>query len=223
MKLYLNESNKNRLNEKVDINKTFKFLDEHFYTNGTIDKKYLCDSIAMVIDNTEELYDDIANTHIKIPALVWKGFIELVNLEIKYYGLICDSNHLKKWLSERTGINDIKNSKIYDVLKPLYAHYEKERKERIAEIKNKKENIDNISLDELINCQSYANSVVKYYKSTNDGELPRYHSDAESAIYMYNDNVRSFESKFGYPIEDYIDEIANEIGLIVESELDYME
>lgn len=221
MKLYLNESDKNRLNEKVDKNVTYDFLDSHFYNNGTVDKKYLLDSIGMVIDNNKELYNNIANRRIKITAIVWEGFKELVNMEIKHSGYECDSEHLKKWLSLRFGV---KGNEIYNVFEPLYKHYEKEREERLNEntktghtkITVYENTNENISLDEIIWCQEYANDVIKYCK----GKLPRSHSDAESLAYDYNDNVRSFENEYGYPIDDYIEEIINEIGLIVESKLE---
>lgn len=130
MKLHLNESDKNRLNEKVNINVTFDYLDSHFYNNGTVDEKYLLDSIGLVIDNNRELYNDIANENIEITSIVWAGFKELVNNEINKSGYECDSEHLKKWLSLRFGV---KGKEIYNVFEPLYRYYEEERKERLKE------------------------------------------------------------------------------------------
>lgn len=74
----------------------------------------------------------------------------------------------------------------------------------------------NISYGELVNCQDYAEKVVAFYKMCNNGELPRYASDAELAIREYNKERRSFKSLYGYSIRGYINTIVECIGWIVE-------
>lgn len=75
----------------------------------------------------------------------------------------------------------------------------------------------NISYGELINCQDYAQKVVSFYMKCNNGELPRYASDAELAVREYNKEFRSFKALYGYSIKGYINTIVNCIGMIVEA------
>ena len=75
----------------------------------------------------------------------------------------------------------------------------------------------NISYGELANCQNYAELVIDFYKMCNNGELPRYASDAEMAVREYNKEHRSFKALYGYSIRGYIDTIVDCIGWIVEA------
>ena len=77
--------------------------------------------------------------------------------------------------------------------------------------------MQNISYGELANCQDYAEKVVAFYKMCNNGELPRYASDAEIAVREYNKERRSFKAMYGYSIRGYIDTIVDCIGWIVEA------
>lgn len=74
-----------------------------------------------------------------------------------------------------------------------------------------------ISYGELVNCQDYAEKVISYYKLCNNGELPKYASDAEMAVKEYNKERRSFKSLYGYSIRGYISVIVDCIGMIVEA------
>ena len=75
----------------------------------------------------------------------------------------------------------------------------------------------NISYGELANCQDYAEKVIDFYKMCNNGELPRYASDAEMAVREYNAEHRGFKCLYGYSIRGYIDTIVDCIGFIVET------
>ena len=77
-----------------------------------------------------------------------------------------------------------------------------------------------ISWMELANCQDYAERVVKFYMLCNNGELPRYASDAELAVREYNKEYKSFKALYGYSIRGYIDTIVEHIGFIVECSQD---
>lgn len=74
-----------------------------------------------------------------------------------------------------------------------------------------------ISYEELVNCQSYAEKVVDYYKLWNNGKLPTNASVAELAVREYNKERRSFKAMYGYSIRGYINTIVGCIGLIVEA------
>ncbi len=74
-----------------------------------------------------------------------------------------------------------------------------------------------ISYGELANCQDYAEKVIAFYKLCNNGELPRYASDAELAVREYNKEHRSFKALYGYSIRGYIETIVDCIGMIVEA------
>ena len=74
-----------------------------------------------------------------------------------------------------------------------------------------------ISYGELVNCQDYAEKVINFYKLCNNGESPRYASDAELAVREYNKEYRSFKALYGYSIRGYINTIVDCIGLIVEA------
>lgn len=74
----------------------------------------------------------------------------------------------------------------------------------------------NISYEELVNCQNYAEMVVSMYKLWNNGELPKNAKEAELAVREYNKEFRSFKSIYGYSIRGYISEIVNCIGWMVE-------
>lgn len=75
----------------------------------------------------------------------------------------------------------------------------------------------NISYGELVNCQDYAEKVIDFYKLCNNGELPRYASDAECAVREYNKEHRGFKALYGYSIRGYINTIVDCIGMIVEA------
>ena len=74
----------------------------------------------------------------------------------------------------------------------------------------------NMSYSELANCQEYAERVLSFYQLCNNGEMPMYASDAETAIREYNKEWRSFKSLFGYSIHGYINTIVDSIGMMVE-------
>jgi hypothetical protein len=73
-----------------------------------------------------------------------------------------------------------------------------------------------LSYEELLNCQNYAERVAKLYKKSNNGELPKTASDAELAIREYNKEHKSFKSMFGYSIRGYIQIIVESIGFMAE-------
>lgn len=73
-----------------------------------------------------------------------------------------------------------------------------------------------ISWNEIINCQNYAEKVIAFYKMCNNGELPMNANDAELAVREYNKEHRSFKALYGYSIRGYIDIIVDCIGMIVE-------
>lgn len=73
-----------------------------------------------------------------------------------------------------------------------------------------------MSYEELINCQSYAEKVVDFYKLCNGGNVPMSASEAELAVREYNKEYRSFKAMYGYSIRGYIGEIVNCIGFMVE-------
>ncbi len=75
----------------------------------------------------------------------------------------------------------------------------------------------NISYGELANCQDYAEKVIDFYKMCNNGDVPRYASDAEIAVREYNKEHRGFKALYGYSIRGYINTIVDCIGLIVEA------
>lgn len=75
----------------------------------------------------------------------------------------------------------------------------------------------NISYGELANCQDYAEKVIDFYKLCNNGDVPRYASDAEMAVREYNKEHRGFKALYGYSIRGYINTIVDCIGLIVEA------
>lgn len=75
----------------------------------------------------------------------------------------------------------------------------------------------NISYGELANCQDYAEKVIDFYKLCNNGELPRYASDAECAVREYNKEHRGFKALYGYSMRGYINTIVDCIGMIVEA------
>lgn len=75
----------------------------------------------------------------------------------------------------------------------------------------------NISYGELANCDDYAEKVVDFYKMCNNGDLPKYASDAELAVREYNKEHRSFKALYGYSIRGYINTIVDCIGMIVEA------
>ena len=74
-----------------------------------------------------------------------------------------------------------------------------------------------ISLDELANCQTYAERIVSFYEKCNKGKLPMTATEADMAVREYNKEFRSFKSLFGYSIRGYIEYIVDCIGLIVEA------
>ena len=75
----------------------------------------------------------------------------------------------------------------------------------------------NISYEELVNCQNYAERVVSFYKLCNKGKLPVGKDEAELSIREYNKEYRSFKALYGYSIRGYIDTIIDCIGMIVEA------
>lgn len=77
--------------------------------------------------------------------------------------------------------------------------------------------MSNISYEELVNCQDYAEHVLSFYKMCNGGESPKYASDAELAVREYNKEHRSFKAMYGYSIRGCIDIIVDCIGMMVEA------
>ena len=75
-----------------------------------------------------------------------------------------------------------------------------------------------LSYQELVWCQTYAEHVLNLYKKTNNGEPPRNASDAELAVREYNKEIRRFKDMFGVSIRKYIPTIVETIGFMVESE-----
>ena len=73
-----------------------------------------------------------------------------------------------------------------------------------------------ISYEELVNCQDYAEKVISFYKLCNKGEVPMTANDAELAVREYNKEYRSFKVLYGYSIRGYIPTIVDCIGFIVE-------
>ena len=74
----------------------------------------------------------------------------------------------------------------------------------------------NISYQELIDCQDYAEKVVDFYKDTHNDELPMTASDAEIAVREYNNELCMFKRLYGYSVKGYIQTIVDCIGAIVE-------
>ena len=74
----------------------------------------------------------------------------------------------------------------------------------------------NISYEELINCQNYAERVLNFYKLCNKGKLPLSADEAEMAVREYNRERHSFKSIYGYSIRKYLETIVNCIGFYVE-------
>lgn len=75
----------------------------------------------------------------------------------------------------------------------------------------------NISYNELVVCQDYAERVINFYKLCNNNELPTNASDAELAIREYNKEYKPFKLLYGYSIRGYINIIVNCISFTVES------
>ena len=76
--------------------------------------------------------------------------------------------------------------------------------------------MENISYQELIDCQNYAEKVVEFYKDTHSDELPMTASDAETAVREYNRHFCGFKGMYGYSIRGYVQTIVACVGLIVE-------
>lgn len=74
----------------------------------------------------------------------------------------------------------------------------------------------NISYNELVDCQDYAQKVISYYKMWNAGAVPTNATDAENAVREYNRERRSFKALYGYSIRGYIETIVDCVSFIVE-------
>ena len=74
----------------------------------------------------------------------------------------------------------------------------------------------NISYQELLICQKYANEVIGYCRNCNmDLSGP---DDARQGILEFDRKCFGFHEWFGYDLCDYIDNIITEIGMILEQE-----
>ena len=78
--------------------------------------------------------------------------------------------------------------------------------------------MQDISYLELIHCNDYAEKVIDYYKLGNNGELPYSRNNAEQCLEEYDTSQHSFQSLYGYNIDDYIDVIIETIGYMVSIE-----
>lgn len=75
-----------------------------------------------------------------------------------------------------------------------------------------------MSYEEIVYCNLYAEQVIDYYKKCNNGELPMSRTDAEWTLEQYNNGQHSFKSLYGLNIDDYVDVIIETIGFMVEME-----
>ena len=73
-----------------------------------------------------------------------------------------------------------------------------------------------MSLQELVNCQVYAERVLAFYKKCNNGETPKSASDADLIVREYNKDFTPFKRLFGYSIRGYFPTIVDHIGFMVE-------
>jgi hypothetical protein len=75
----------------------------------------------------------------------------------------------------------------------------------------------NISYQELVNCQEYAERIVSLYEKAWHEEFPHDINFAELAVREYNKELKSFKRLYGYSIRGYIPVIVQCIGAIIES------
>lgn len=75
-----------------------------------------------------------------------------------------------------------------------------------------------MSYEEIICCNLYAEQVIKHYQKYNNGLLPLDRNDAKWTLESYNNGQHSFKSLYGLDIDDYVDVIIETIGFMVEME-----
>ena len=78
--------------------------------------------------------------------------------------------------------------------------------------------MQDISYEEIVYCNLYAEQVIKYYQRCNNGMLPMSRNNAEQCLEEYDTSQHSFQSLYGYNIDDYIDVIIETIGYMVSIE-----
>ena len=73
---------------------------------------------------------------------------------------------------------------------------------------------EEMNWSEILWCNKYATQVVRYGRKNGiDISTP---CGAENAIRMYEAEGRSFKEQYGYDIDEYLDAIIDDIGMIVE-------
>ena len=75
-----------------------------------------------------------------------------------------------------------------------------------------------MSYEEIVYCNLYAEQVIKQYQKCNNGMLPLDRNDAEWSLEEFNNGQHSFKSLYNLNIDDYKDVIIETIGFMVEME-----
>ena len=75
-----------------------------------------------------------------------------------------------------------------------------------------------MSYEEIVYCNLYAEQVIKQYQKCNNGMLPLDRNDAEWTLEEFNNGQHSFKSLYHLDIDDYKDVIIETIGFMVEME-----
>lgn len=110
---------------KTNINATINTLNGYYLSTGEkINTEYLCDSLVMWAMNTQSIYNSLVNGRQKITSVVWMALTDLTNDHLKFDGLQCTSEHLKKWLNTY--------GDGYDTLNQAIKELQQEREEATA-------------------------------------------------------------------------------------------
>lgn len=86
--------------------KTFSALNSSFLNTQDmkINESYLNESLALLLDNVQPLYNAMMYSKRKPHSVAWEAFIHLANERLEYEEYprkySCTSEHLKKWLAE---------------------------------------------------------------------------------------------------------------------------
>ena len=94
----------------------YQAMDENFADDrGNVDVEYLVESVNLLLDNTQELYNEMFNMRRKAHSVAWDGLWYLFQETAEWYevkNVRVTSEMMKQWF-KRHGLNYV------DVLKPV--------------------------------------------------------------------------------------------------------
>ena len=75
-----------------------------------------------------------------------------------------------------------------------------------------------MSYEEIVYCNLYAEQVIKQYQKCNNGMLPLDRNDAEWSLEEFNNGQHSFKSLYNLDIDDYKHAIIQTIGSTLQTQ-----